>query len=164
MIKLSLSWKKVSAPTSSSPPRVCPPQLMALAIFFESIKSSPLSLPLAISCRKVCGKFWNKGSTCQQQEVLIRRRNFVIFSQQIHIIFALEINFLSPNVPIKCDLDILINICLGRKFENSYLKIQRRVGKFFNQLTPFVSEAISEELQSARAFLFFFSCREQEYI
>ena len=82
--------------------------------------------------------------------------NFVIFSQQIHIIFALEINFLSPNVPIKCDLDILINICLGRKFENSYLKIQRRVGKFFNQLTPFVSEAISEELQSARAFLFFF--------
>ena len=89
--------------------------------------------------------------------------NFVIFSQQIHIIFALEINFLSPNVPIKCDLDILINICLGRKFENSYLKIQRRVGKFFNQLTPFVSEAISEELQSARVFLFF-SCQEQEYI
>ena len=85
--------------------------------------------------------------------------NFVIFSQQIHIIFALEINFLSPNVPIKCDLDILINICLGRKFENSYLKIQRRVGKFFNQLTPFVSEAISEELQSARVFLFFFLSR-----
>ena len=85
--------------------------------------------------------------------------NFVIF----HIIFALEINFLNPNVPIKCDLDILINICLGRKFENSYLKIQRRVGKFFNQLTPFVSEAISEELQSARVFLFF-SCQEQEYI
>ena len=86
--------------------------------------------------------------------------NFVIFSQQIHIIFALEINFLSPNVPIKCDLDILINICLGRKFENSYLKIQRRVGKFFNQLTPFVSEAISEKIQSARVF----SCGEQEYI
>ena len=81
--------------------------------------------------------------------------NFVIF----HIIFALEINFLNPNVPIKCDLDILINICLGRKFENSYLKIQRRVGKFFNQLTPFVSEAISEEIQSARVFLFFFLSR-----